>query len=200
MRAQAFAHREYLGQHRELADDRFQADRHQFEDLIPDASRAAAGRQRVATRLAPTPFRATSRAASIGTFMAINGDGFFVVEKPPSVFDGASRFSAASISTRGAATSSSMPERLSGQRRRLLPDGIPIDPTTGNPVGSVAAAAAIPERLPAGERHQHHFVRAQPADRSGDDGSTARRFRIPNCSRLGFQRRPRSDDCRHRDR
>ena len=76
------------------------------------------------------------QSASIGTFMAINGDGFFVVQKPSSitdnrpVFDGIDRYT-----RRGDFQPDKNGFLVNGAGYYLM--GIPIDPTTGNLVGSV---------------------------------------------------------------
>src|SRR5262249_9100214 len=91
------------------------------------------------------------QAASIGTFMAINGDGFFVVGKPASfvdnkpVFDGTDRYT-----RRGDFQPDKNGFLVNGAGYYLM--GIPVDPTTGNLVGSV------PQLL----QFQNDFLPAQP--------------------------------------
>jgi flagellar hook protein FlgE len=77
-----------------------------FEDLIPDTvpTQQLAGNVIGFSRSTNT-VQGDIQAASISTFMAINGEGFFVVEKPSGFTDGP-RPSMASISTPAAATSS----------------------------------------------------------------------------------------------
>jgi flagellar hook protein FlgE len=74
--------------------------------------------------------------SSIGTFMAINGQGFFVVEKPSSVVDNRPVFSGVENFTR---RGDFQPDKngflVNGAGYFLM--GIPIDATTGNLVGSV---------------------------------------------------------------
>jgi flagellar hook protein FlgE len=76
------------------------------------------------------------QAASIGTFMAINGDGFFVVQKPSNftdnqpVFDGIDRYT-----RRGDFQPDKNGYLVNGAGYYLM--GIPVDPATGNLVGSV---------------------------------------------------------------
>ena len=81
--------------------------------------------------------------------MAINGDGFFVVEKPTSFADGRPTFTGVDLYTRrGDFQLDQNGYLVNGAGYYLM--GIPIDPTTGNLDRQRAAAAAIPERLPAG--------------------------------------------------
>src|SRR4030095_15603504 len=91
-------------------------------------------------------------AASIGTFMAINGDGFFVVEKPTAVVDSQPVFSGIDRYTR---RGDFQPDKngylVNGAGYYLM--GIPIDPATGNLAGSV------PQVL----QFQNDFLPAQPS-------------------------------------
>src|SRR5260221_759303 len=59
-----------------------------FEDLIPDGqpSKQLAGDVTANSRSTNT-VQGGIQTASIGTFMAINGDGFFVVQKPATFTD-----------------------------------------------------------------------------------------------------------------
>ena len=76
------------------------------------------------------------QTSSIGTFMAINGDGFFVIQKPANfvdnhpVFDGTERYT-----RRGDFQPDKNGYLVNGAGYYLM--GIPVDPTTGNLVGSV---------------------------------------------------------------
>ena len=91
------------------------------------------------------------QAASIGTFMAINGDGFFVVQKPSSfadnrpVFDGIDRYT-----RRGDFQPDKNGYLVNGAGYYLM--GIPVDPSTGNLVGSVPTLLQF----------QNDFLPAQP--------------------------------------
>ena len=91
------------------------------------------------------------QTASIGTFMAINGDGFFVVQKPSSFVDNRPVFDGIDDYTR---RGDFQPDKngflVNGAGYYLM--GIPIDPTTGNLVGSV------PQLL----QFQNDFLPAQP--------------------------------------
>ena len=74
--------------------------------------------------------------ASVGTFMAINGQGFFVVEKPSSFADNQPVFDGVDLYTRrGDFSTDKNGYLVNGAGYYLM--GIPVDPTTGNLVGSV---------------------------------------------------------------
>ena len=76
------------------------------------------------------------QTASIGTFMAINGDGFFVVQKPASFADNRPVFDGIDLYTRrGDFQTDKNGYLVNGAGYYLM--GIPVDPTTGNLAGSV---------------------------------------------------------------
>ncbi|RTL50818.1 MAG: flagellar hook-basal body complex protein [Bradyrhizobiaceae bacterium] len=108
-----------------------------FEDLIPETGNTAqlAGSVTANSRETNT-VQGDVQAASVATYMAINGDGFFAVQKPGSfsdnqpVFDGVDRYT-----RRGDFTLDKNGYLVNGAGYYL--EGIPIDPTTGNVAGSV---------------------------------------------------------------
>ncbi|RTL73766.1 MAG: flagellar hook-basal body complex protein, partial [Bradyrhizobiaceae bacterium] len=108
-----------------------------FLDLIPDtgANAQLAGSVSSSSRETNT-VQGDVQAASVATYMAINGDGFFAVQKPGSftdnnpVFDGVDRYT-----RRGDFTLDKNGYLVNGAGYYL--EGIPIDPTTGNVTGSV---------------------------------------------------------------
>src|SRR4029079_4046325 len=74
--------------------------------------------------------------ASVATYMAINGQGFFVVEKPTSFADNVPVFDGIDLYTRrGDFSTDKHGYLVNGAGYYLM--GIPVDPTTGNLVGSV---------------------------------------------------------------
>jgi flagellar hook protein FlgE len=107
-----------------------------FVDLIPDEvpAKQLAGSVVANSRMTNT-VQGDIQSASIGTFMAINGDGFFVVAKPSGlngsmpVFDGIDRYT-----RRGDFQPDKNGFLVNGAGYYL--EGIPIDPTTGNLIGS----------------------------------------------------------------
>ena len=101
------------------------------------------------------------QTASVATFMAINGDGFFAVQKPGTftdntpVFDGVDRYT-----RRGDFQIDKSGYLVNGAGYYL--EGVPVDPTTGNPSGSSPQVLQIPERLPAGAANHQDRLSRQP--------------------------------------
>jgi flagellar hook protein FlgE len=153
MRAQAFALENVSGNIANSQTTAFKRMDTSFVDLIPrdPPTRQAAGNVIATSRMTNT-VQGDVQAAAIGTFMAINGDGFFVVEKPASftdnrpVFDGIDRYT-----RRGDFQPDKSGFLVNGAGYYLM--GIPVDPNTGNLVGSV------PKLL----QFQNDFLPAQPS-------------------------------------
>ena len=108
-----------------------------FEDLVT----AAAQSQQVAGSVT-TSSRATNSVqgaiqnTSVSTDMAINGNGYFVVAQPQSTSDNQPVFSGTDLFTRrGDFQQNQNGYLVNGAGYYLM--GIPVDPTTGNPIGSV---------------------------------------------------------------
>ncbi len=108
-----------------------------FQDLIPDApaNRGYAGSVLANSRNTNT-VQGDIQNSTVGTFMAINGDGFFVVQKPSDysdnrpIFDGVNNYT-----RRGDFQTDKDGYLINGAGYYLM--GIPIDSATGNPTGSV---------------------------------------------------------------
>jgi flagellar hook protein FlgE len=108
-----------------------------FMDIIPDTGNTAqlAGSVTAGSRSTNT-IAGSVQSAAVSTYMAINGDGFFAVQKPGSiadnnpVFDGINRYT-----RRGDFSLDKNGYLVNGAGYYL--EGVPIDPTTGNPSGSV---------------------------------------------------------------
>ncbi len=108
-----------------------------FQDLIPDqsASGQLAGGV-IAAASTTNTVQGDLQNASIGTFMAINGSGFFVVQQPSNFIDGRPVFDGIELYTRrGDFQIDKNGYLVNGAGYYLL--GIPVDATTGNLVGSV---------------------------------------------------------------
>ena len=152
MRAQSFALENISGNIANSQTTAFKRIDTSFLDLIPDnpPSKQLAGTVAASSRCTNT-VQGDIQAASIGTFMAINGDGFFVVQKPSSFTDGRPVFDGSDLYTR---RGDFQPDKngylVNGAGYYLM--GIPVDPTTGNLVGSV------PQLL----QFQNDFLPAQP--------------------------------------
>ena len=137
MRAQSFALENVSGNIANSQTTAFKRIDTSFVDLIPDErpSKQLAGNV-VANSRSTNTVQGSIQTSSIGTFMAINGNGFFVIQKPSSfvdnrpVFDGIDRYT-----RRGDFQPDKNGFLVNGAGYYLM--GIPVDPTTGNLVGSV---------------------------------------------------------------
>jgi flagellar hook protein FlgE len=123
-----------------------------FEDLIPDAtspSRQVAGGV-TAYAQATISTSGTVSASTVATNMAINGDGFFSVQASTGTVDNQPVFSGITDYTRaGDFQVNANGNLVNGAGYYLM--GVPVDPKTGNPTGSV------PQVL----QFQNNFVPAQ---------------------------------------
>jgi flagellar hook protein FlgE len=123
-----------------------------FVDLIPDSttpSRQVAGGV-TAYAQATITTQGTVSATSVATNMAINGDGFFSVQKATGTVDNAPVFSGVTDYTRrGDFQVDAHGNLVNGAGYYLM--GVAVDPKTGNPLGNV------PQVL----QFQNNFVPAQ---------------------------------------
>jgi flagellar hook protein FlgE len=137
MRAQSFALENISGNIANSQTTAFKRTDTSFQDLIADniPTQQIAGSVVANSRGAIT-VQGDIQSASIGTFMAINGDGFFVVQKPTSMNDGRPTFTGVDLYTRRGDFQLDQNGYLVNGAGYFL-SGIPIDTTTGNAVGSV---------------------------------------------------------------
>ena len=137
MQAQSFALQNISGNIANSQTTAYKRTDTAFEDLIPDEPPQLQTSGSVsAFSQATNNVQGTIQTASTGTFMAINGDGYFVVQKPSSFVDGRPVFSGIDEYTRrGDFQKDKDGFLVNGAGYYLL--GIPVDPTTGNLVGSV---------------------------------------------------------------
>ncbi len=123
-----------------------------FVDLVPDSTnqdRQVAGSV-TAFSQATISSQGTVSSSTIGTYMAINGDGFFSVQKPSAQVDGLPVFNGITDYTRrGDFQVNSNGNLINGAGYYLM--GVPVDSKTGNPLGNV------PNVL----QFQNNFVPAQ---------------------------------------
>jgi flagellar hook protein FlgE len=123
-----------------------------FEDLIPDAtspSRQVAGGV-TAFAQATITTQGTVSTTTVGTNMAINGDGFFSVQKSSGTVDNVPTFNGVTDYTRrGDFQTNANGNLVNGAGYYLM--GVAVDPKTGNPLGNV------PQVL----QFQNNFVPAQ---------------------------------------
>ena len=111
-----------------------------FSDLIPGNStpsmQVAGGV--IANSRATNDVQGAIQTASSGTDMAVNGDGYFLVQSPSSFSATAPVFGGVDLYTRRGDFQVDANGYLVNGGGYYL-EGIPIDPTTGNPAGTVAA-------------------------------------------------------------
>ena len=107
-----------------------------FADLVSAASLDQQTTNGViASSVATNTVQGTIQSTTVSTDMAINGSGFFVVSQPSSTSDNQPVFSSVNDYTRaGDFQMNSSGYLVNGAGYYLM--GIPVDPTTGNPVGS----------------------------------------------------------------
>jgi len=109
-----------------------------FEDLIPDSTtpnkQVAGGVTAFSQQTITT--QGTVSTTTIGTNMAINGDGFFSVQKPTSITDNVPVFTGVTDYTRrGDFQVNANGNLVNGAGYYLM--GVDVDPKTGNPTGNV---------------------------------------------------------------
>jgi flagellar hook protein FlgE len=137
LRAQSFALENVSGNIANSQTTAFKRIDTSFVDLIPDdpPGKQLAGNV-VANSRATNTVQGDIQAATIGTFMAINGDGYFVIAKASAFADGQPVFDGIERYTR---RGDFQPDKngflVNGAGYYLM--GIPVDSTTGNLVGSV---------------------------------------------------------------
>ncbi len=136
MRAQSYALENISGNIANSQTTAFKRIDTSFEDLIPDndPSKQSAGSVAAFSR-STNNVQGDIQSASVGTFMAINGQGFFVVQKPSGFSDNQPTFDGIDLYTRrGDFQIDRNGYLVNGAGYYLM--GIPIDSQTGNPVGS----------------------------------------------------------------
>jgi flagellar hook protein FlgE len=123
-----------------------------FEDLVAQtsspSSQVAGGVQALSQQTLTTA--GTVSSSTVATNMAINGDGFFSVQKPTSVVDNQPVFNGVTDYTRaGDFQVNANGNLVNGAGYYLM--GVTVDPKTGNPLGSVPTILQF----------QNNFVPAQ---------------------------------------
>jgi len=137
MQAQSFALQNISGNIANSQTTGFKRIDTSFVDLIPETTiwQQMAGNV-VANSSSTNTVQGDIQSASVSTYMAINGQGFFVVEKPDSFNGNTPTFSSTDLYTRrGDFQLDQNGYLINGAGYYLM--GIPIDPATGNPAGSV---------------------------------------------------------------
>ena len=107
-----------------------------FLDLVPQPALTAQVAGSVTTQSRSTnSVQGDVQTASVATFMAINGNGFFTAQKPSKFTDGNPTFDGVDRFTRRGDFQLDRNGYLVNGAGYYL-EGVPIDPTTGNPSGS----------------------------------------------------------------
>ena len=155
-----------------------------FEDLVAQASsptaQVAGGVTALSQQTLTTSGTVTS--STVATNMAINGDGFFSVQKPTSIVDNEPVFNGVTDYTRaGDFQVNANGNLVNGAGYYLM--GVTVDPKTGRrllfdgrhgrsedrkPARQRAAGPAVSEQLRAGTADQQYSIRRQPADHTED--------------------------------
>jgi flagellar hook protein FlgE len=110
-----------------------------FVDLIPDSppGRQIAGGV-IANSISTNDVQGAIENASVSTYMAINGEGFFSVKQPSGSNSSGPLFNTSDVYTRRGDFQMEQHGYLVNGAGYYL-EGIPIDPKTGNPVGNAVA-------------------------------------------------------------
>ena len=108
-----------------------------FQDLVNQAAINLQTTDGVtASSVATNTVQGSITSTAVSTDMAVNGDGFFVVSKPTGFVDNQPTFSGINDYTRAGDFTMNANGNLVNSAGYYL-QGIPVDPTTGNPLGSV---------------------------------------------------------------
>ena len=137
MRAQSFALQNISGNIANSQTTAFKRIDTFFEDLIPESSisQQLAGNV-IANSGATNTVQGDIQSAAVSTFMAINGQGYFVVEKPDGFNGNTPTFTGNNLySRRGDFQLDQNGYLVNGAGYYLM--GIPVDAATGNLSGSV---------------------------------------------------------------
>ena len=177
LRAQSFALENISGNIANSQTTGFKRIDTDFMDLIPDApqKRQTAGSVLAQSR-STNNLQGDVKSASTETFMAINGNGFFVVEPSIGQSDGTALFSGASYYTRRGDFEVNKNGYLVNGAGYYL-KGLPIDPTTQNISGSVPQVLQISTAfLPAQQTTRIDYqlnLPQQPKNRAYEDSQVA---------------------------
>jgi len=152
LRAQSFALQNISGNIANASTTGYKGIETSFQDLIPDSTtpnRQVAGGVDAFSQ-ATISTQGTVSATTVATNMAINGEGFFSVQKPTSITDNVPVFDGVTNYTRrGDFQVNANGNLVNGAGYYLM--GVTVDPKTGNPTGNV------PQVL----KFQNNFIPAQ---------------------------------------
>src|SRR3979411_2580552 len=152
LQAQSFALQNISGNIANAQTTGFKGINTSFVDLVPDSTspdrQVAGGVNAYAQQTVSS--QGTVAASTVGTYMAISGDGFFSVQKSTGTVDNVPVFSGVTDYTRrGDFQVNANGNLVNGAGYFLM--GVPVDSKTGNPLGNV------PQVL----QFQNSFVPAQ---------------------------------------
>lgn len=154
LRAQAYALENVSGNIANSQTTGFKRVDTSFSDLVPDSNPQQQFAGGVIARSRGTNnVQGDIKNATVDTFMAINGDGYFVVQKPSSFPDGQPVFTGVDLFTRRGDFELDKDGYLVNGTGYYL-KALRVDPTTGNVVGSV------PEVI----RFSNDFLPAEPTN------------------------------------
>jgi len=163
--AQSFALQNISGNIANSQTTAFKGTNTEFENLL--SQQAAPGHETSGSVLASSASTITVQgdiqATAVGTNMAVNGDGFFVVERPTGFTGGIPSFNGVNLYTRRGDFQVQDGFLVNGSGYYLM--GVPIDPKTGNPVGSVPQLLQFQNNfLPAAATSQVNYGANLPTD------------------------------------
>src|SRR6201746_2218608 len=152
LQAQSFALQNISGNIANAQTTGFKGINTSFVDLVPDATnpdRQVAGGVTAYARQTVSS-QGTVSASTVGTFMAVHGDGFFSVQKSSGTVDNTPVFSGVTDYTRrGDFQVNANGNLINGAGYYLM--GVSVDPKTGNPIGNVPTVLQF----------QNNFIPAQ---------------------------------------
>jgi flagellar hook protein FlgE len=175
LQAQSFALQNISGNIANASTTGYKGIETTFEDLIPDSTtpdkQVAGGVTAFAQATITT--QGTVSVTTVGTNMAINGDGFFSVQKPSSVVDNAPVFNGVTDYTRrGDFQVNANGNLVNGAGYYLM--GVAVDPKTGNPLGNVPQVLQFQNNfIPAQATSAIQYAANLPTQPQTQAGSTA---------------------------
>ncbi len=173
MTAQSFALQNISGNIANSQTTAFKGTNTQFQELL--SSQSAPSQQTagsvIATSSSTITVQGNISSTAVGTNMAVNGDGFFVVEKPTGFSGGIPTFNGVNLYTRRGDFQVQDGYLVNGAGYYLM--GVPIDPKTGNATGSVPQLLQFKSSfLPAQATSTVQYGANLPATPTTTDSST----------------------------
>ena len=146
----------------------------------------------IASSVATNTVQGTIQSTSVSTDMAINGNGYFIVAQPTGQVDNQPQFSGINDYTRaGDFQLNSGGYLVNGAGYYLM--GIPINPTTGNPVGSSPQVLQFNNDFVPAQADDGYSLSGKPAQHAEFGSDRPERFRSQSARRSSG----RGDNHRH---